>query len=127
MSITLSYGYKKPENGDKGDVFFPDLEFDIQRLNDHTHNGVNSANIPTTSISSVKQPLPSANWLLESAGKWYQELTLPNDANYSDVFIMVKNSAGDQMFLDIKAGTSSKKYKVYSNDNNLTATAYVLV
>lgn len=126
MSITLSYGYKKPQTGDKGSTWFPDLEADIQQLNDHVHNGINSAKIPTTNIDPVKQSLLSANWLLESPGKWYQELDLV-DVDYANVVIIVKNSLGEQLFLDVKPGSSAKKYKVYTNDNNLTATAHVLV
>lgn len=51
--ITLSYGYEKPQNGDTGDVFFPALERDIQRLNDHTHDGVNSPFISAQAPSSM--------------------------------------------------------------------------
>lgn len=129
MSITLSYGYKKPTTGDKGSTFFPDLEADIQQLNDHAHNGSNSARIPSTNISSVKVSLDSVpSWTLETDGKWVKEIDIPNNADYADVFIMVKNAAGEQMFLDIKpVSGNTKKFKVYSNDNGLSATAHILV
>lgn len=51
--ITLSYGFEKPVNGDTGDVFFPALERDIQRLNDHTHDGVNSPFISAQAPASM--------------------------------------------------------------------------
>lgn len=129
MAITLSYGYKKPQTGDKGSTFFPDLEADIQQLNDHAHNGSNSARIPSTNISAVTVAIASgAAWVLESSGKYYQEVLIPNDANYDDVFVMVKNAAGEQMFLDVKpVSGNAKKFKVYSNDNTLSATAHILV
>jgi len=128
MSITLSYGYKKPQTGDKGSSWFPDLEHDIQQLNDHTHNGVTSAKIPTTNIGVVKQTL-AGPWVEDvPSTRWYQELTLPNDANYADVVIVVKSAAGDQLLLDVKAGSTAKKYKVYTNDQGLTnAVAHILV
>ena len=50
MSTTLSNGYKKPETGDLGTSFFPDLEDNIQRVNDHTHNGVNSNKLGPASV-----------------------------------------------------------------------------
>lgn len=129
MAITLSYGYKKPQTGDKGSTFFPDLEADIQQLNDHAHNGSNSARIPSTNISAVTVAIASgATWVLEGSGKYYQEVLIPNDANYADVFVMVKNAAGEQMFLDVKpVSGNAKKFKVYSNDNTLSATAHILV
>lgn len=49
----LSYGYKKPQDGDTGDVFFPAIEDNIQRVNDHTHDGVNSAFIASQSPSAT--------------------------------------------------------------------------
>lgn len=133
MSITLSYGYKKPQTGDKGSTWFPDLEADIQQLNDHAHNGSNSARIPSTNILSVKVSLDDPvlgqpTWTTESDGKFYKEIIIPNDANYADVFVMIKNAAGEQMFLDIKpVSGNTKKFKVYSNDSGLSATAHILV
>lgn len=133
MSITLSYGYKKPQTGDKGSTWFPDLEADIQQLNDHAHNGSNSARIPSTNILSVKVSLDDPvlgqpTWTTESPGKFYKEITIPNNADYADVFVMVKNDVGEQMFLDIKpVSGNTKKFKVYSNDSGLSATAHILV
>ena len=42
MAITLSNGYIKPEDGDTGAVWFDALEDNIQRVNDHNHDGSNS-------------------------------------------------------------------------------------
>lgn len=133
MSITLSYGYKKPQTGDKGSTWFPDLEADIQQLNDHAHNGSNSAQIPSTNILCVKVSLSDPAfgqqaWTTESPGKFYKEITIPNDANYADVFVMIKNADGEQMFLDVKkVDGNTKKFRVYSNDSGLSATAHILV
>jgi hypothetical protein len=43
--ITLSYGFKKPELKDLGPVVFPALEDNWQQVNDHDHDGLNSAKI----------------------------------------------------------------------------------
>ena len=40
--IVLSNGYKLPETGDFGDVWFPALEDNIQRINTHNHDGTDS-------------------------------------------------------------------------------------
>ena len=48
----LSHGVYKPEAGDTGDVFFPRMEDNMQHLNDHTHNGVDSPYIATQTASS---------------------------------------------------------------------------
>ena len=48
--ITLSKGFKLPETGDFGDVWFPALEDNIQQLNDHTHNGVDSEKLVSSDL-----------------------------------------------------------------------------
>lgn len=125
---TTGLKLKLPDTGDKGSVWFPALEYNITQTNGHVHDGSVGSQIPSTNILAVKQTISAASWVVEVADqKWYQELTVPNDANYADVFIMVKNAAGEQLFLDIKPGTSAKKYKVYTNDASLSGIAYVLV
>lgn len=60
--IILSNGYKLPETGDFGDVWFPALEDNIQRINDHTHNGTDSEKITTISTESVVQTISSGDF-----------------------------------------------------------------
>lgn len=127
MSIPLNYGYIKPTTGDKGSVWFPALETNITLLAAHNHDGATAAKIVGTNILTVKQSILAANWTDPTNGIYYQELELPNQANYSDVFIMIKDSTGNQLFLEVKPGSTAKKYKVYCNDASLVATAYILV
>lgn len=129
MPRDLSKGYILPVTGDKGSVWFPALEHNIKQLNDHNHDGSNSFKIPSTNIEAVTQTISASNWVVEVANQtWSQEVTLPANVLYSDVFIMVKNDVGEQLFLDIKPVTGhDNKYKVYTNDNGLNATAHLLV
>lgn len=60
--LTLTFGFKKPETGDKGTVFFPALEDNIQQLNDHNHDGVNSSKLPATSIEAISQDVLSGSF-----------------------------------------------------------------
>ena len=55
--LTLSHGYEKPETGDKGSVFFPALEDNIQKLNDHNHNGLNSELLTAAASAAVTQTI----------------------------------------------------------------------
>jgi hypothetical protein len=118
---------KLPDTGDKGSVWFPALEYNITQTNDHVHDGSVGAVIPSTNIGVVTQALSSSDWVADVNGAYVQEKTVPNGKSYANVFIMVKNAAGEQLFLDVKPGTASTKYKVYSNDSSLSATAYFLV
>jgi len=61
--IILSNGYRKPEVGDFGDVWFPALEDNIERVNAHTHNGSDSPLIPSSSITGVVQQITAAEFV----------------------------------------------------------------
>ena len=121
---TLSYGIKKPEDGDKGSVFFPALEDDLQQLNDHDHDGVDSAPIISTNISSVQQALSAASWVAVSGGTYRQLVTVPSGKLYDNSFILFrKTSDKSQMFLGVEK-VSSTTYYVYINDSTIDVTAY---
>ena len=119
---TLSHGWEKPENDDTGSTVFPALQRNIQRDNDHTHNGTNSSLIPVTT-----QTLDSGDWALDPGAnadsKYSQTVTVPNSRNYDDVSIQTRLSTGDVVFASIEK-QSATTYKVYTNDNSLS---YVMV
>ncbi len=50
--ILTTYGYKKPEDNDT--QFFDYLEFNLDRMDAHTHDGVDSPLIPACHNDSVK-------------------------------------------------------------------------
>lgn len=121
---TLTYGFKKPQTGDKGDVFFSALEDDIQQLNDHTHNGVNSAKITSSSVTATTSTIVAAGWVHQGNGTYRQTVTMPGSLQYNDYFVQVKNTTtGHQYFPTIEKVTATTFY-VYVNDNTLNLTLY---
>lgn len=60
--IILSNGQKLPETGDFGDVWFPALEDNIQRNNDHDHDGTNSNQLSSQNILGVVQSILSGDF-----------------------------------------------------------------
>ena len=77
--ITLTYGRKQPEKGDKGSSFFPALEENIARDDAHSHDGTNSATLPTTSFNNTTGSILSGNWaaVAGKAGLYRQLVTMP--------------------------------------------------
>ena len=74
--IVLSKGYKLPQTGDKGSVWFPALEDDITQLNAHNHDGTNSEPIPGGSIIPSITNIAASDWVAFGSG--YRVLvTLP--------------------------------------------------
>jgi hypothetical protein len=121
MAQTLSFGYIKNQTGDKGSVFWPDLEFNIQRVNDHTHNGVNSAKLGNASIDpSTQQVLPAA-WVavVDQTGTWKQTVTVPAGVDLNKHYPRFKDVAsGNLVFLTVKILTDAT-YEVEINDNTI--------
>lgn len=117
---TLSYGYKKPANPDTGDEFYPAMEDNIQRLNDHDHDGVNSAPLASRTVSA-----PSGAWVAApiGGGVYRQQVSVPAGLNYDDCQIWFKLSTGEYVFPSVER-VSASLFWVYTNDNSLNYVAY---
>lgn len=117
---TLTYGYKKPVNPDTGDIFFPALENDIQQLNDHAHNGTDSAPLATQTAT-----INSGSWAAAAglSGVYSQTVTLPAGLSYDVCDIWMKLTTGERVYATITR-VSATQYKVFTTDNTLNFTAY---
>lgn len=122
--LTLSYGFKKPQTNDRGPVVFPALEANWQQVNDHTHNGTNSAPINSADLEKTTQTLLAANWSLLSGGHYTQTATLPGGLQFDAVTIHFRNSAGDEVYPSV-AKVSATQYSVGFDDNTETLTAII--
>lgn len=121
--LVLSYGYKKPQTGDRGALLFGYIEFDIQRLNDHDHDGVDSARLTATSCVAVTIAVPAAAWVDQGGGMYRQEVTIPAGLQYSEcAFSFRETATGHIYMLAVEKKTESVFY-VYCNDNTKTFTA----
>lgn len=119
MSTTLSYGYKLPSTNDSGSTFFPDLEDDIQQVNDHDHDGANSAPIASTSISVSSVSITAAGWASVGGGLYRQSVTVPNSKLLANVYPVCRNSTtGDILMLQVEKNTTTAAW-VYTNDNTI--------
>lgn len=127
MAETLSYGFVKPETGDKGSVFFPALEDDLDQLNDHTHNGTNSAKLTAASSASVTQSISSASW--SASGSLYRQLvTIPASLTgsggvYESFGMQFLNAANGRNLMLTREKVSSTTYYLYINDSSINVTA----
>ena len=114
---TLSFGFKKPQTPDKGSVFFPALEADIQQVNDHNHNGTNSAKLPASSLTPTQGSINSAGWVSLGGGNYRQLVTMPATLTIDDYLPHFRLSAtGHPVLLSVEKVTATT-YWVYINDN----------
>lgn len=123
MSLTLSRGFRKPQTGDSGASFFPDLEHDIQQTNDHSHDGTDSQKLSVISSMGLLQPNAGGAWSVGS-GTYVKTVTLPpalatagytvDDVNYQ---IRIRGT-GEMSFLGNRKA-SPTTLEVFSNDNSI--------
>ena len=123
MSSTLSYGFKLPVNGDRGGTFFPDLAADITQLNDHNHNGTNSAQLSIQGIAVTTQAIASGSWVATSGGTYRQLVTLPGTLTYDAVSMEFRLTTAKHIIFPTIEYVSSTTFYIYTNDNTLGVTA----
>lgn len=117
--LTLSYGYKQPETGDKGSIWFPALEFDINRLNLHSHNGLDSVKLSSSSVVATVQIVSAAGWVSQGGGTYKQTVTCPAGITVDDYEIATwDNVAGNKLYLTI-AKVTANTFDVSINDNTV--------
>lgn len=130
MATTLSYGFVRPANGDRGTTFWDDLADDITQLNNHSHNGTDSAYLTPNSVSALSQDLAKASWVLVSNGIYSQSVTITGSGVYNNLAIVFRVKAinssttatvGDILLLSYTK-TSATQYTVYCNDPELDLT-----
>ena len=94
---TLTYGLKKPETGDKGTTFFPALEDNITQLDAHTHDGVTSPKLPSSSVNAVSQTVASGTFADQGNGVYRSLVTMPALLNFDTSIINFEINSGSDI------------------------------
>lgn len=115
---TLSNGYLLPETGDRGSVWFPALESNIQQLNDHNHNGSNSEKLNSESFAGLTDQILPVAWAVQPSGLYRAAVLMPGSLEFDTKLIQLRTN-GKALLADIERVTSNSFY-VYVNDNALT-------
>jgi len=112
--IVLSNGYKLPEDGDFGDVWFPSLEDNITRINLHNHDGSNSEKLESKNITATSDTVLNGTFV--ASGNAFRSLvTMPTGLLFDDCAIIAKDpTTKDQVYLKIEKFSVSQYY-LYTN------------
>ena len=117
--LTLSYGYKLPETGDKGTPLFDALEENIERINDHSHDGINSPALTAQSLQGVPDTILAANWsAFGPTGHYRQLVTLIAGFDYDKVYMSFRKTTGEMIYPTVEK-FSNTQYYVYTTDNTM--------
>jgi len=119
--LTLSFGFKKPENNDRGATVFTALEDNIQQLNDHTHDGTDSAKLSSSALELVSQTLANTDWVASTNDLYRQLVTLPAALNFDTLSLQCRLSDGSVFFPTVEKVSTSQFY-LYINDNTQNVT-----
>lgn len=128
MPTTTTKGYKIPIDGERG-TWWDNLEFNIQRLNDHDHDGSDSQSlVGITAVTLTEQAVPAGSWVAVAgqAGTYRQLITLAGSAVMTRLFpkfyVDGGGEDGAELFLTWEKA-SANTYYVYINDNTLSLKA----
>ena len=124
MSTTLSHGYKKPSTGDRGSVWFANLEDNITLSNSHDHDGTDGEAIAAKYITKATDSVAAGSWVAVAgqAGTFSQTKTLPSGYLMATTQIHFLDPNGHPLMLSVEKA-SATTYTVFINDNSLTLTA----
>lgn len=111
----LSYGYKLPETGDFGDVWFPAMEDNITRLNGHKHDGVDSARLSSNDLIVEVVEVDSGDFADQGDGYYRATVATPTGNAVEDYTVTVRHpTTYEQIYLKTAAASLTTLY-VYTN------------
>jgi hypothetical protein len=119
MSTTLSKGYRKPSAGDRG-TWFTDLEHNIDRVNAHKHDNIDSERVESKDLATTTQAIASSAWGSDLGFSTYRAtVTFPVGVTYENHAIkFIDSSNGDQIYPTVTKASSTTMH-VDVNDNTL--------
>lgn len=120
--LTLSYGYKLPQAGDRGATLFQALEDNITRLNGHTHNGTDSAPLTAQAVVAITANILLGAWIAYADGLYRQLVTIAPGFDYDKVQIGFRLTTGEFVYPAVER-VSATQYYVYTNDNSKSLVA----
>ena len=113
--IILSKGYKKPQTGDFGDVWFPALEDNIDLSNSHNHDGVDGEQIDSISLNATKATVLAGAFSDNGDGYWKALVTIPTGKLVDNFCVTVKDPTTKDVIHAKLEKFSSTQFYIYLN------------
>lgn len=120
---TLTYGFKKPVDGDSADTWMTALEDNVTRVDGHSHNGVDSPLLDATAIAKFETTVAHASWSSQGGGMYRQTITVPAAVlEFDDYDIFIFDTSTKERIFTTVTRVSATTYYIYVNDNSLDLT-----
>ena len=122
--ITLTYGRKVPDTGDRGVPLFQLFEDNIAKDDSHNHDGVNSSLLTAQSFVGVVQTILAAGWATYGGpiGHYRQLVTMSPGFLFDTTKISFRTTAGAYIYPTVERVTSVT-YNLYSTNNTINFVA----
>jgi hypothetical protein len=120
--LTLTYGRKRPDNGDKGAIWFPALYYNITRDDAHDHDGVDSASLSSANLARSQQTLLAANWVAQGNGLHKQTVTVPSGYSFDTAqmrFTIASGTESGAITHPTAKRLTAATYDVFTNDSSV--------
>ena len=115
--VLLSKGFKLPETGDLGSVWFPAMEDNINQMNTHDHDGSDSEKIKAINLINTGSTLTVAggSFVDQGDGYWRATVTVPSLGTVDNFVVTAKDpTTKDPIFLKMEK-LSSTQFYIYTN------------
>jgi hypothetical protein len=117
MGTTLTYGRKRPADGDRGSSFWDSLKDNITLDDAHDHDGTDSPALYTKGITPGTSAVTNSGWTADGAW-YYKTVTMPTGWTWGSCQMsFFLNSDGNQIHpYTVKVNSTS--YKLYMPVSN---------
>ena len=119
------YGYEIPEAGDESSTEWqPGITKNWERLNNHSHNGIDSAKIAFANIQKVSTLVYQADWVATGNGDYSAIVNLPAGYTFNNTTMVFTISTvghtdeGARIYPGI-VKISNTSFNVFVNDNTI--------
>jgi len=120
LVTTLPFGFKKPQTGDKGATVFDALEDNIDRVDAHSHDNVDSPRVESFDLSRGTVAVASSGW--SASGNFFkQTVTFPSGFSVANASEYTKASI--KFYFD---GGANDNQECFPKTNRLTDTTFEL-
>jgi hypothetical protein len=111
----LSKGWKLPQTGDFGSIWFPAMEDNIQQMNSHNHDGINSEKISGVALQASTVTVLAASFIDQGNGYFRATVNTPGGLDPSTFVITARNPTTKEPMYLKQERLSSSQFYLYIN------------
>lgn len=115
---TLSNGYQKPADGDRGSVFWDALRNNAQKTNDHVHDGATGVAIASKYLSRQTAAVSASTWV--ATGDMFKKaITMPSGYTWGACEILAFLHTDSSQIFPKMVKTGASAFDLYMPTDNV--------